>query len=116
MEFKIKLQKKDFEKVEKGKKIVELQIADEEFGDLKLGDEIEFMKFPNLRERITVKVTGLFIYKTFGDLVSDLPATHFGYNEGEKEDIIRDIYKINDKEKERKWGVVGIRFELEGDD
>ncbi len=108
-----KLQKKDFNNVKEGKKIVELFLRDKEVENLKLGDKIEFLKFPDFRERQTVTVKGIFIYNSFKEIIKDLPASHFGYPEKEKEEILKDIYKTHDRSREEESEVLGVRFEVQ---
>ena len=108
----MKLQEGPFERIRKGIKILELRLYDEKRMMISLGDEIEFLKLPELAEKINVRVTGLLIYKTFADIFNDLPASYVGYQESDKEYLKTSMYEYYTKEDEEKYGALGIRIEL----
>jgi ASC-1-like (ASCH) protein len=108
----MKLQEGPFERIKSGKKILELRLFDEKRQLIKVGDEIEFSKLPELSEKVIVKVTGLLIYENFADLIQDLPASYLGYKESDKDYLKGSMYEIYTKEEEEKYGVLGIRIKL----
>lgn len=109
---RMKLQKRPFEKIKSGEKILEARLYDEKRRQIRLGDRIEFSELPALDEKISVTVAGLLIYKTFSDLFDDLPASYMGYCEDQKEWLKTSMYEIYSKEEEKENGVLGIRIEL----
>jgi ASC-1-like (ASCH) protein len=108
----MKLQEGPFEKVKKGTKILELRLFDEKRRLLKIGDEIEFSKLPELKEKVAVRVIGLLIYERFADLIQDLPASYLEYEESDKEYLKGSMYEVYTKEEEEKYGALGIRMKL----
>ena len=57
MEYKMKLYKENFEELKLGNKKREYRLNDEKRKQIKVGDNIKFLKLPNLDEEIIVKVT-----------------------------------------------------------
>lgn len=112
MKFKMKLKRDAFDRMKRGEKIVELRLYDEKRRKLEVGDEIEFLKLPDLKESIQTEVKGLLMYENFKDLIEDLPAKHLGFKEKDKEWLLESMYEIYDEEEEDKWGAAGIRVEL----
>lgn len=106
----MKLQEGPFKRMCDGVKTLELRLYDEKRQLIKLGDEIEFLKLPDLDESIKMQVMGLLNYKTFADLVQDLPAAYLGYSESDKEYLKKSMYEIYSPEEEEKYGVLGIRL------
>jgi ASC-1-like (ASCH) protein len=107
----LKLQPKYFESVKNGIKVIELRLLDEKRQKIKIGDEIEFKKEPNLEESIIVKVKGLLLYKTFEELIEDYPLEWLSDNTTTKEELIEILNTFYSKEEQEKYGVIGIRIE-----
>ena len=112
MTHKMKLQKQAFERIRRGEKIIELRLCDEKRQKVKVGDVVEFSSLEEPDEKITAKVKGLLYYKTFKDLINDIPATYFGFTEEDKPWLVESMYDIYSKEKEEALGVLGIRIEV----
>ena len=108
----MKLQQEPFNRIKNGIKILELRLYDEKRKEIKIGDIIEFSKLPELIEKVSVRITGLLIYKTFAELIEDMPAKYLGYAESDKEYLKTSMYEIYTKEDEGKYGVLGIRIKL----
>ena len=64
----MKLFENPFEKIKNGTKTIEFRLYDEKRQNLRVGDKIEFSKLPDLKEKITVKVLGLYSSKKFKEL------------------------------------------------
>ncbi len=109
---KMKLKSQSFNAIKSGKKIIEARLYDEKRRTLKLGDRIEFTRKPNREEKIEVQVIGLLKYKTFADLAEDYPPEYFGANS--KDNLLNSVYNYYTKEKESKYGVLGIRIKRIG--
>ncbi len=113
MEHQMKLNERPFELVKSGKKNIEIRLFDEKRQRLKIGDTIIFSKLQELKEMVSVKITGLLHYAIFQELVNALPMSDFGYQEDyNKDDFVNSIYTIYSKEEEQKYGVLGIRIKL----
>ncbi len=108
----LKLKPKFFECIKKGSKIIELRLLDEKRQKIKLGDEIEFLKEPELKENVITKVSGLLIYPSFEDILSDYPISYFSDDNTTKEDLLESLNTFYSKEQQEKFGVVGIRIKL----
>lgn len=106
----MKLQADSFNKIKDGKKIIEVRLYDEKRRAIKLGDNIEFKKEPEQIESIDTEVIDILQYKSFEDLVSNFPASDFGYES--KEDLLASIYSFYKKEDGEKFGVLGIKIKL----
>ena len=108
----IKLQPKYFDYVKNGTKRIELRLNDEKRQLIKIGDEIEILKEPNLDESIKVKVIGLLKYASFKDLFKDFEVDILADKSENKENILKDLEIYYPKEKQEEYNVLGIRFEL----
>lgn len=106
----MKLQDGAFKRLHDGVKTLELRLYDDKRQTIKLGDEIEFSKLPDLNDKIKTQVTGLLIYKNFAELIQDLPASYLGYSESDKEYLKNSMYEVYSPEEEAKYGALGIRF------
>lgn len=112
MHHDMRLFQSPFERIRNGTKTIELRLYDEKRRKVSLGDIIRF-NYDD--EKIFVRVTGLLIYPTFEDLISDVGLAPFGYDENFKEEFIKRMYNIYTKEKEEKYGVVGIKIKIVSD-
>lgn len=108
----MKLAEGPFERMRKGEKVIELRLYDEKRQGIKIGDVIKFSKLPNLTETLSVEVTGLLVYRTFPELIEDLPASYLGYKESDKDYLKSSMYEIYSREDEEKYGVLGIRLKF----
>ena len=64
----MKLQESPFERIKNGTKTVEFRLYDEKRSKIKIGDQIEFSKLPDLQETILVDVLYLYREDTFENL------------------------------------------------
>ena len=69
---KMKLQEDPFERIKNGTKTIEFRLYDEKRQQVKVGDQIEFSKLPNLQEKLLVDVTELYREDTFENLFRKL--------------------------------------------
>ncbi len=106
----MKLQPSSFDKIREGKKIIELRLYDEKRRGIKIGDVIEFKREPEQIETAKAEVIALLNYKTFSDLINDIPASYFGYSD--KGDLLKSVYTFYTKEQEGKYTVLGIKIKL----
>ena len=108
---KMKLNKSPFERIKNGTKTIEFRLFDEKRQKIKVGDQIEFSKLPDLQEKLLVDVIELYREDTFQNLFRKL------YND--KEEIIRktnSMYEIYSPEKEQQYGILGIKIRINTDD
>lgn len=107
---KMKLNESPFERIKNGSKTIEFRLYDEKRQKVKIGDKIEFLKLPDLQEKLLVDVTGLFKENTFYELFKKLYN-----NEEEIREKTNSMYEIYSKEKEIKYGVLGIKIKINVD-
>ncbi len=110
MTHRMKLQREPFNKVQKGKKIIESRLHDEKRQQVKVGDQIEFVYTDDLSKKVLTKVKALYRYNSFQELFSDFSAESFGGNS--KEELLKEIATFYSKEEQENYGVVGIKIEL----
>ena len=104
---KMKLNESPFERIKNGTKNIEFRLFDEKRQQIKVGDQIEFSKLPDLQEKLLVDVTQLYREDTFERLFKKL------YNdEKEIKRKTESMYKYYSQEEEKKYGVIGIKVML----
>ena len=69
---RMKLNESPFERIKDGTKTIEFRLYDEKRRQIKIGDQIEFSKLPELQETILVDVLELYIEPTFEKLFKKL--------------------------------------------
>ena len=110
MLYKMKLNESPFERIKNGTKTIEFRLYDEKRQQVKVGDQIEFSKLPNLQEKLKVDVIGLYREETFERLFKKLHS--------DDEEISRKteaMHKIYSPEKEEQYGVLGIKVKINTD-
>ena len=108
---KMKLNESPFERIKNGTKTIEFRLYDEKRQQIKVGDQIEFSKLPNLQEKLLVDVVELYKEDTFENLFRKL------YND--EQEITRKtkaMYEIYSPEKEQQYGILGIKIKINVDD
>ena len=102
---KMKLNESPFERIKNGTKTVEFRLFDEKRQKIKVGDQIEFSKLPDLQEKLLVEVVELYREDTFEKLFRKL------YND--EEEIKRKtkaMHEIYSPKEEEQYGVLGIKI------
>lgn len=110
MVHQLKLQKRFFNYIEKGTKRIELRLYDEKRRAINLGDEIEFLKLPDLNDKLRVKVCGLLRYNSFSDLFKDFDISILADKSMSKEELLNVLQEFYTQEEQEKYGVLGIRI------
>ena len=104
---KMKLNESPFERIKDGTKTIEFRLYDEKRRKIKIGDKIEFSKLPELQEIILVDVLDLYKEETFENLFKKLYT-----DEEEIKRKTNSMYQYYSPEKEKEYGVVGIKISL----
>ena len=104
------LQPEPFEKIQGGRKTIELRLFDEKRRTIQIGDIIEFQKQPEEQEIIRTEVVALLRYKTFSELFNDFPIEDFGGTD--KASLLEGVHKFYTPEREQKETVLGIKIKL----
>ena len=104
---KMKLNESPFERIKDGTKTIEFKLYDEKRKKVKVGDQIEFSKSPDLQEKILVDVLDIYRDKTFEKLFEKIYT-----DEDEIERKTKSMYQYYSKEQEKEYGVIGIKIDL----
>lgn len=110
MVYKMKLNESPFEKIKNGIKTVEFRLYDKKRQQIKIGDQIEFFKLPDLQEVLLVDVIDLYKEDKFENLFRKLYS--------DEEEIMRktkSMYQYYSPEKENEYGVLGIKIRINVD-
>lgn len=106
---KMKLNESPFNRIKNGTKTIEFRLYDDKIKQIKVGDKIEFSKLLELKEKLIVEVLELYQDKTFGNLFRKL----YKYDEEEIKRKTQSMYEIYTPEKERQYGVLGIKIKID---
>ena len=108
----MKLQPEYFNFILNGTKRIEIRLNDEKRQNIKLGDKIKFLKEPDLNESFEAQVIGLLRYNSFEEMFKDYDISILSDKSMAKEELISVLEQFYTKEKQEKYGVLGIRIEL----
>ena len=110
MKHAMNLQNRYFDFIKNGTKRIELRLNDEKRAKIQLGEEISFAK--NDGEKLTAKVVGLLQYDNFANLFRDFPIEILSDKSMTKNELRKTVEEFYLPEKQREFGVLGIRLEL----
>ena len=111
MEHELKLQPRYYEYILNGSKDIEIRLYDEKRQKINLGDIIILKKEPELNESFKVKVVGLLRYENFDSLFNDFTIDRLADKSMKKPELLEELEKFYTKEKQKEYGVLGIRIE-----
>lgn len=111
MEHILKLQPKYFDFIDYGTKRIELRLYDEKRQKINVGDTILFQKEPELEKTLRVKVVGLLRYNSFEELFNDFDISMLADLSMTKKELLTVLEEFYTPEKQKIYGVVGIRIE-----
>ena len=101
-----------FNSIKDKEKIYELRLLDTKRQKVKVGDTITFTNLDS-KETLSVKVVGLHKFSSFKELYNNLPLDKCGYNKSNiNKANPKDMEKYYSREKQDKYGVVGIEISL----
>ena len=112
MEHEMKLQPEYYNFIVNGTKRIEIRLYDEKRQQIKIGDVIKFLKEPELNESFNAKVIGLLRYNSFEEMFKDFDISILSDESMTKDELISVLEQFYTKEKQEKYGVLGIRIEL----
>ena len=112
MEHEMKLQPKYYNFILNGTKRIEIRLYDEKRQQIKIGDVIKFLKEPVLNESFNAKVVGLLRYNSFEEMFKDFDISILSDESMTKDELISVLEQFYTKEKQEKYGVLGIKIEL----
>lgn len=100
-----------FKMIQEGTKTIELRLYDEKRKMISIGDTITFTNSDNPNEIICASVVDLFVFNSFDELYKNLPLLECGYTKDNIDTASPyDMEKYYSKEKQQKYGVVGIKI------
>lgn len=108
----MKLQPKYYDYILNGTKRIEIRLYDEKRQKIKIGDTIKFLKEPDLKESFNASVVDLYRYNNFDDMFKNFDISALSDKSMTKEELINDLEDFYTKEKQNKYGVLGIKIEL----
>lgn len=76
------------------------------------GETIIFQKEPERLESLKVTITGLLRYNIFEELLKDFNIEILADSSMTNKELLNELEKFYPKENQKKFGVIGIRFEL----
>ena len=109
---KMKLNESPFERIKNGTKTVEFRLYDEKRQQICIGDTIKFLNEAELTENFKVKIIGLLRYNSFEDMFKDFDISVLADKSMTKEELMQVLEQFYTKEKQKQYGVLGIRIEL----
>lgn len=112
MEHEMKLQPEYYNFILNGTKRIEIRLFDEKRQQIKIGDTIKFLKEPELKESFNARVIGLLRYNSFDDMFKDFDISILSDKSMIKEELLGVLEQFYTKEKQKRYGVLGIRVEL----
>ncbi|MEG2232588.1 MAG: ASCH domain-containing protein [Bacilli bacterium] len=112
MEYEMKLQPVYYNYILNGTKRIEIRLFDEKRQEIKIGDSIKFLKEPELNENFNAKVVGLLRYNSFEEMFKDFDISILSDKSMTKEELIAVLEQFYTREKQHKYGVLGIRIKL----
>ena len=112
MEHEMKLQPEYYNFILNGTKRIEIRLYDEKRQQIKIGDVIKFLKEPELNDSFNAKVVGLLRYNSFEEMFNDFDISILSDESMTKDELISVLEQFYTKEKQEKYGVLGIRIEL----
>lgn len=112
MEHEMKLQPEYYNFILNGTKRIEIRLYDEKRQQIKIGDIIKFLKEPELNDSFNAKVVGLLRYNSFEEMFKDFDISILSDESMTKDELISVLEQFYTKEKQEKYGVLGIRIEL----
>ena len=108
---KMNLNDEPYVLIKDGSKTIEMRLNDEKRSKIKVGDKIEFTNNVS-KEKLIVKVTNLYHYKSFQELYLNHDKISIGYKENE-EAKPEDMEVYYNKENIEKYGVLAIEISVD---
>lgn len=111
MTHQMKLQPEYYDYIKNGTKKIEIRLNDEKRSKIQIGDEIEFLKEPELVESMKLKVRGLLKYQTFSELFEDFDISMLADKSMTKQQLLDVLQTFYPLEQQQQYSVLGIRLE-----
>jgi ASC-1-like (ASCH) protein len=113
MEHIMNLQPEPMKMIRNGRKTIELRLYDEKRQRISNGDTIKFTNTENSNDILHVVVRDMYFFDSFRELYRNLPLLECGYTKDNiKSANERDMEQYYSKERQAKYGVVGIKISV----
>lgn len=109
---KMKLKTQYFNYIKNGTKRIEIRLNDEKRKKIKIGDKIEFLKYPELDDKIIVIVKDLLHYEKIEDMLNDNDISVLVDKTYTKKQLLEIFNNIYSKEEQKKYGILGIKIDI----
>ena len=103
----MRLDKEPFDMINSGIKTAEYRLNDDKRKKIKIGDTITFLKRPEEKEKIVVKVVDLKYYPTLFDMYTDTFFNHLNRYYKDPKEVVEDTTYYSEEEI-KKYGCVAI--------
>ena len=101
------------QEIRTGNKTIELRLNDEKRKQISVGDTIKFINTEDSNDILRVKDADLSLSALFAEVYDNLPLLNCGYNENNINTASPDDMEMYySREKQNKYGVVGIEISL----
>lgn len=108
----MRLAEEPFGWVKEGKMSIETRLFDEKRRKVEIGDMIVFSKLNGETETVCVRVKALLRFECFQDFFKLIPKDLLGHGGLVLEQQVSRMRKYYSEEEEKKFGVLGIWFEV----
>ena len=112
MIYEMKLQPTFYNYMLNGTKRIEIRLNDEKRKYIKVGDKIKFYKEPNLEEYFLTEVVEILKFNDFREMIDNLKIEELADEILTKDELLSTLEKYYSKEKQEKYGTLGIRIKL----
>ncbi len=112
MVHEMKLRDVYFDKIRNKQKVYEIRLNDEKRQIINVGDVIFFKKEPDLKETLKTTVKDLIYFKSFSEMINNLPLREIGFEGNTKEEVENIYHGFYSVENQLKYGVVAIKVEV----
>ncbi len=112
MIYEMKLQPDFYNYMLNGTKRIEIRLNDEKRKYIKVGDKIKFYKEPNLEEYFLTEVVEILKFNDFREMIDNLKIEELADEILTKDELLSTLEKYYSKEKQEKYGTLGIRIKL----
>lgn len=112
MIYEMKLQPAFYNYMLNGTKRIKIRLNDEKRKYIKVGDKIKFYKEPNLEEYFLTEVVEILKFNDFREMIDNLKIEELADEILTKDELLSTLEKYYSKEKQEKYGTLGIRIKL----
>ncbi len=110
--YNMKLLPQYFNYIKNGTKRLELRLNDEKRKQLKVNDIITFEELSETKEYLNTKITNIYKYNNFKDLINDFSIELMADKTLTKDELLHTLNEIYTIEQQDKHGVLAIEIKI----